>query len=303
MNENASPRTSRREFLKNTGRLTAASALAGVALPRVHAAEDNTLRLAIIGCGGRGSGAVANALESPGGPVKLVAMADLFPDKLASSHANLTKQFGDKIDVPRDRQFLGFDAYRKAIDCLRPGDVVLCTTHAAFRGIHVEYAVEKGDARFSWKRNFAADPGGVKRILRAGEAAAKKNLKIAAGVMCRHSSARQALIQKMREGAMGEIQLIRAYRMDAGYRMGPLQREGERVALADPPPLPVPVGVFGHLPRADDPPDWTSAAGSRTAGRWRRTAWAVAGPTARIAVRTSTPTRSSTPSPTARRRW
>jgi len=113
-----------------------------------------------------------------------------------------------------------FDAYRKAIDCLRPGDVVLCTTHAAFRPRHVEYAVEKGMHVFM-EKTFAPDPGGVKRILRAGEAAEKKNLKIAAGVMCRHSSARQALIQKIRDGAMGDIQLIRAYRMDDGYRMGP----------------------------------------------------------------------------------
>ncbi len=220
MTNNSPHPTSRREFLKNTSRFAAASALAGVALPHVHAAEDNTIQLAIIGCGGRGTGAVANAFEAPGGPVKLVAMADLFPDKLNSSHKNLSEKYRDKIDVPRDRQFLGFDAYRKAIDCLRPGDVVLCTTHAAFRAMHVEYAVEKGMHVFM-EKTFAPDPGGIKRILRAGEAAAKKNLKIAAGVMCRHSTARQALIQKIREGALGDIQLIRAYRMDDGYRMGP----------------------------------------------------------------------------------
>ena len=220
MNKNALPPTSRREFLKHTGRLAAASALARVALPHVHAAEDNTIRLAIVGCGGRGSGAVGNALSAPGGPVKLVAMADLFDDKLSRSHKALSDQFGDKVDVPPDRRFLGFDAYLKAIDCLRPGDVVLCTTHAAFRGIQVEYAVQKGMHVFM-EKTFAPDPGGIKRILRAGEAAEKKNLKIGCGVMCRHSTARQALIQKIRDGAMGDVQLIRAYRMDDGYRMGP----------------------------------------------------------------------------------
>jgi predicted dehydrogenase len=219
MNQNPTQPTSRREFLKNTGRFAAASALAGMALPHVHAAENNTIQLAIIGCGGRGSGAVANALESPGGPVKLVAMADLVRDRLAKAHENLSQKFGDKIAVPPDRQFVGFDAYRKAIGCLRPGDVVLCTTHAAFRPIHVEYAVEKGMHVFM-EKTFAPDPGGVKRILRAGEAAEKKNLKIAAGVMCRHSSARQALIGKIRDGAMGDIHLIRAYRMDSGNRLG-----------------------------------------------------------------------------------
>jgi predicted dehydrogenase len=200
----------------------AATALAGVAWPHVHAAENNTIRLALIGCGGRGSGAAGNALSAPGGPTQLVAMADLFEDRLRRSHQSLSEQFKDKVAVPPERQFVGFDAYRKAIDCLRPGDVALLTTHAAFRPGHLEYAVEKGLHVFM-EKTFAPDPGGVQRILRAGEAAAKKNLKIGAGVMCRHSSARQALIERIRAGAMGDIQLIRAYRMDDGYRMGPFQ--------------------------------------------------------------------------------
>jgi predicted dehydrogenase len=233
--------TPRRAFLKNTARLAAASALAGVAVPRVHAAEDHTIRLALIGCGGRGNGAVANAMSAGGlvlgddsgtkravgaaaaGPIKLVAMADLRQDRIDQSHHALSNMLGDKIDVPKDRRFLGFDAYRHAIDCLRPGDVAMLTTHAAFRAPHLEYAVEKGVNVFM-EKDFAADPGGVKRILRAGEAAQKKNLKIAAGLMCRHSSARQATIQKIRDGAMGDIQLIRAYRMDPGYGMGPFPR-------------------------------------------------------------------------------
>lgn len=238
MNQNPNHLTSRREFIKNTGRFAAASALAGAVLPHVHAAEDNTIRLALIGCGGRGSGAVANAmsagglvlgddggtkraaLSGAGGPVKLVAMADLRQDKLDQSHAALTQTLDKLIDVPPERRFLGFDAYRKAIDCLRPGDVAMLATHAAFRAPHLEYAVEKGINVFM-EKDFASDPGGIKRILKAGEAAEKKNLKIAAGLMCRHSSARQALIQKIRDGAMGDIQLIRAYRMDSSYAMPP----------------------------------------------------------------------------------
>jgi len=213
-------KTSRREFLERGGKAAFASALAGVLIPHVHAAEDNTICLALIGCGGRGTGAVANALEVPGNPVKLVAMADLFEDKLTRAHQALLEKFSARIDVPAERRFLGFDAYRKAMDCLQPGDVALLTTHAAFRGIHLEYAVQKGVHVFM-EKTFAPDPGGAQRILRAGEAAEKKNLKIAAGLMCRHSSARQALIQRIRDGALGDIQLIRAYRMDDGYRMGP----------------------------------------------------------------------------------
>lgn len=232
---------SRRDFLKTTGQLAGISALAGVSLPHVHAAEDNTIRLALIGCGGRGNGAVANAMSAGGlvlgddggtkravgsgaaGPIKLVAMADLRQDRLDQSHEALSRALGAYIDVPSERRFLGFDAYRRAIDCLRPGDVAMLTTHAAFRAPHLEYAVEKGVNVFM-EKDFAADPGGIKRILRAGEAAEKKGLKIAAGLMCRHSSARQALIQKIRDGAMGDIQLIRAYRMDSGYFMGPFPR-------------------------------------------------------------------------------
>ncbi|MCC6233711.1 MAG: Gfo/Idh/MocA family oxidoreductase [Verrucomicrobiales bacterium] len=224
--------------MRTTGAVAAGSALAGVKLPHVHAASDDTISLALIGCGGRGSGAVGNAMSAgglvlgddggtqrtpgsgAGGPVKLVAMADLRPERLEIAHRTLKETLGERIDVPAERRFLGFDAYKHAIDCLKPGDVAMLTTHAAFRPPHLEYAVSKGVNVFM-EKDFAADPGGIQRVLRAGEEAAKKNLKIGAGLMCRHSSARQALIQRIREGAMGEVQLIRAYRMDSGYSMGP----------------------------------------------------------------------------------
>jgi predicted dehydrogenase len=212
---------SRREFLKWSGKVAAGAALAGVAIPRVHAAADNTIRLALIGCGNRGSGAVANALEAPGGPVELTAMADLFPRRLETSYKNLRKLYAERIDVPPERQFLGFDAYRQAIDCLRPGDVAMLTGYAGFRPRQLEYAVEKGVNVFM-EKSFACDPPGVRRLLRAGEAAEQKNLKIAAGLMCRHSRNRQQLIQKIRDGELGQIQLIRAYRMQA---VGPLGRK------------------------------------------------------------------------------
>jgi predicted dehydrogenase len=150
---------SRRDFLATTGKATAATALAGVVLPHVHAAEEHTIRLASIGCGGRGTGAVAEAFEAPGGPTRLVAMADIFQDRINNSYQNLHEKYPHQVDVPADRRFVGFDAYRKAIDCLRPGDVALCTTHAAFRPSHVEYAIEKGVHVFM-EKTFAPDPGG-----------------------------------------------------------------------------------------------------------------------------------------------
>ena len=216
----AASSVSRRDFVKRSGILAAGSALAGVVLPHVHAAEDHTIRLALIGCGGRGSGAVANALTVPNGNAKLVAMADVFQPRIDGALKTLAREFGAAVDVPAERQFLGFDAYRQAIDCLRPGDVALLTTHSAFRPVHLEYAVQQGVNVFM-EKSFASDPVGIRRIIRAGEAAERKNLKIAAGLMCRHSPARQALIRKIRDGAMGQIQLIRAYRMDPGGGLGP----------------------------------------------------------------------------------
>jgi predicted dehydrogenase len=215
---------SRRQFLAQSAGVVAGSVLTGVTLSGAYAGEDNTIRLALVGCGGRGSGAVGDALSSSTGPTRLVAMADIFEDRLTRSYKALSEQFGQRIDVPPERRFVGFDAYRKAIDCLRPGDVMIQATHSVFRPPHLEYAIKKGVNVFM-EKSFAPDPGGTKRILRLGEAAAKKNLKIACGVMCRHSFSRQALIQKIRDGALGDIQLIRAYRMDPGAGMEPFKRD------------------------------------------------------------------------------
>ncbi|MCA9444386.1 MAG: twin-arginine translocation signal domain-containing protein, partial [Candidatus Omnitrophica bacterium] len=99
---------SRRKFLKDTGAASAAAAFTGALAPGAYAGEDNTIGLALIGCGGRGSGAVGNAMRSAHGPVKLVAMADIVEERLNSSHKVLSEQFGDRIDVPKDRQFIGF---------------------------------------------------------------------------------------------------------------------------------------------------------------------------------------------------
>lgn len=204
----------RRDFMSRTGKLAAVSALAGTAIPFVHAAEDGTIRLALIGCGGRGSGAAANAFDSPNGPVKMVAMADIFGTRLANAHKVLSEKYPQQMDVPAERRFTGFDAWRKAIDCLRPGDVAMLCGYAGFRPGQLEYAVEKGVNVFM-EKSFAADPPGVRRVIKAGEVAEKKNLKIAAGLQCRHSRNRQELIKRIRDGELGEIQLIRAYRMQA----------------------------------------------------------------------------------------
>ena len=214
--------SSRREFLKRAGGAAAVAVLAAPAIPHVHAAEDNEIRLALVGCGGRGSGAAGNALSvADAGPVKLTAMADIFQRRLEGSRAALARQFDDRIDVPPERQFVGFDAYRKAIDCLRPGDIAILAGYAGWRPVQLEYAVERGVHVFM-EKSFACDPPGARRIIRAGEAADKKNLKVAAGLMCRHSPAREELIRRIRDGQLGSVELIRAYRMQP---VGPMGRK------------------------------------------------------------------------------
>src|SRR6516162_8232526 len=143
MNESSSSLSTRRDFIKTTGRIAAASALAGVANPPVHAAGSDLIQVALIGCGGRGTGAADNALSTKQGPTKLVAMADVFQDKLRSSYDNLKKKCGEKVDVSEDRKFIGFDGYKKAMDCLKPGDVAIFTTPLAFRWVNFEYAIQK----------------------------------------------------------------------------------------------------------------------------------------------------------------
>ena len=144
--------TTRRDFLRTTAGAVAAATLA---VPAVHAAEDNTIKIALVGCGGRGSGATANALSTKG-PVKLWAMADAFQPRLQASLKALGGQFAMQVEVPPGRQFVGLDAYQKAIDAVAPGGVVLLATPPAFRPIHFEYAVQKGCHVFM-EKSFAVD--------------------------------------------------------------------------------------------------------------------------------------------------
>lgn len=229
-----SARQDRRRFLQRSTAAVAATTLPSAALPTVHAAEDNTIRLALIGCGNRGAGAVGNALNtSDQGPIKLHAMADLRETAIESKRVALQQQYADKIDVPKDRQFLGFDAYKQAIDILRPGDIAMCTTRAYIRPLHVEYAISKGIHVFM-EKPFACDPAGLHRLLKAGEQADRLGVKVAAGLQCRHSPARAALIERIRDGAMGELSYIRADRLTGRRWMGDQgDRAGELLGQLD----------------------------------------------------------------------
>jgi len=202
--------TSRRDFLKTTSGALAGAALTGAIGARAYAAERNTIEIVLVGCGGRGTGAAANALSTEG-PTRLVAMADVFQNRLSSSLRNLTKQFGDQVDVPKERQFLGMDAYMKAIDLVAPGGVVLLATPPVFRPLHLEYAVAKSCNVFM-EKSFAVDAPGVHRVLKAGKEAEKKNLKIAGGLMSRHYVPLERAVEQLHNGVIGDIITCWAYR-------------------------------------------------------------------------------------------
>ena len=207
--------TSRRDLLTNTGRILGASALAGVMLPQVHAAENNTIQIALVGCGGRGTGAAINALSVKNGPTKLVAMADVVPAKMNSSYDRLKTQLGDQVDVPQERRFLSFEAYRDAMDALKPGDVVILGTPPAFRWAQFRYAIEKGLHCFM-EKPVTVDGPTTKRMFELADLSSQKNLKVGVGLMVRHCRARQELHRRIQDGEIGDIVAMRAYRMGQG---------------------------------------------------------------------------------------
>jgi predicted dehydrogenase len=212
MNETNDSLSSRREFLKTTGRVAAVSALAGTVLPHVHAGESGTIQVALIGCGGRGTGAAANALNAKHGPLKLVAMGDVFESRLNDSYANLRQRHSAQMDVPTERRFIGFDAYQKAMDCLKPGDIAIFATPPAFRWVHFTYAIRKGLNVFM-EKPITVDGPTSKRMLNLAEDASAKNLKVGVGLMSRHSRALQELADRIHNGEIGDVILMRGYRM------------------------------------------------------------------------------------------
>ena len=211
---------SRRQFLKSSTVAGAAATLAAASASRVHGAQDDdTIQVCLIGCGGRGTGAAANAMSVPNANVKLVGMADVMPHKLSISYRNLEQKFRDKMDVPEERRWIGFDAYKKAMDYLRPGDVVIFTTPVAFRWVMFEYAIEKGLNVFM-EKPIATDGDACRRMFALGKKADEKNLKVGVGLMCRHCEARGELFERIQDGQIGDLVLIACLSYGGTYGIG-----------------------------------------------------------------------------------
>lgn len=204
---------SRRDMMKTTGGVAAAATLAGITASSVYAGEKNTIQIALVGCGGRGTGAIENALLTQQGPTKLVAMADVFEDKLNSSYKRTAKnsRLKKQVDVPEERRFIGFDGYKKAMDCLNPGDVVILTTPPAFRWVHFKYAIEKKLNVFM-EKPITVDGPSTRKMLKLGEEASKAGLKVGVGLMCRHCEARGEQFKRIKDGQIGDLLFLRAYR-------------------------------------------------------------------------------------------
>jgi len=211
MSENINKSTSRRDFLKKGGKIAAASAMAGI-VPKLYAAGSDTIRIALIGCGGRGTGAASQAMNVKGGPIRLVAMADVFNRKLDRSYQNLQRNHARQMDVPKERQFLGFDGYKKAMDCLNAGDVAIFATPPAFRWVHFAYAIKKGLNVFM-EKPVTVDGPTTRRMLKLAEQSERENLKVGVGLMVRHCRGRQELKRRIDDGEIGNIIAMHAYRM------------------------------------------------------------------------------------------
>jgi predicted dehydrogenase len=193
----------RREFLKSSTAAAAGASIVGsLGLARsAHASVDDTLRVGLIGCGGRGTLAASQALNADKN-IKLVAMGDAFPDRLEDSLRILRAEHEKKFDVAPERCFHGFDAYKGV---LAAGvDVVILTTPPHFRPLHLRAAVEAGKHIFC-EKPVAVDAGGVRSVLATAEEAKKKGLNIVSGLCWRYDLGKRALIERIHGGAIGGV--------------------------------------------------------------------------------------------------
>ena len=201
----------RRSFLQRGSAALGGAALVGALSPArfaLGASGGDEIKLAIVGCGGRGSGAAGQALSTSNlGPVKLVAAADVHEDRMETSLKNLQAKHGDRAQVAKENQFLGFDAYKKAISM---ADVVILSTPPGFRPMMFEEAIKQGKHVFM-EKPVATDPAGVRKVLAAAKLAKEKGLKVGVGLQRHHQKGYIETMKRLHDGAIGDITSMRAY--------------------------------------------------------------------------------------------
>ncbi|HLK27852.1 MAG TPA: Gfo/Idh/MocA family oxidoreductase [Puia sp.] len=219
--ENSSSQ-SRRDFVKASS-LLAGGVLASPLISRANffSGASDVIKIALIGCGGRGTGAAVQALSTKQN-VQLVAMADAFRDRLDDSHKNIIEALEankTRVQVKEENKFTGFDAYKKAIAL---ADVVILTTPPGFRPIHFEEAVNQGKQIFM-EKPVATDPAGIQRVLAAAEKAKAKKLNVVVGLQRRYQASYRELIKRVHDGAIGDIISAQAWWNNEGVWVHPRQ--------------------------------------------------------------------------------
>ncbi len=205
MNEETTNTTSdgnvtRRNFLHSTATASAAAVAVGLGAGQVYAAGSDMLKVGLIGCGGRGTGAAGNCATAGG--VKITAMGDLFADRLASSVGRLSRLGAERFDVPADRRFVGFDAYQKVL--ATDVDMVILGTPPHFRPAQLAAAIKAGKHVFM-EKPVAVDPVGIRSVFASSDLAKQKKLAIVAGTQRRHQRSYIETIKRIHDGAIGEI--------------------------------------------------------------------------------------------------
>ena len=212
---------SRRSFLKTSAVGTVAGVVAAqVISPRAFADEKTVLKVGLVGCGGRGTGAARDTLS--GDPnCKIVAMGDLFREKAEASLKNLqATEYKDRVDVDSDKIFDGFDAYQKVLNS--DIDIILLATPPGFRPLQVEAAINAGKHVFC-EKPVAVDPVGCRRVRAAGEVAKEKGLTLVSGLCWRYEDGMKEVMKRLHGGAIGDLQAIYSTRY-----LGPVGRRTAR---------------------------------------------------------------------------
>ncbi|MBD1421341.1 Gfo/Idh/MocA family protein [Sphingobacterium chuzhouense] len=210
----------RRDFIKAGSALSGAAVLSSMPVSDVFAAGSDVIKIALIGCGGRGTGATFDAFAS-GQNIKLVAMADAFQDNLEKTYQTIKEKFGDKVDVPDSRKYVGFDGYKAAI---KDADVVLLTTPPGFRPIHFEEAVKAGKHVFM-EKPVAVDIPGIRKVLAAAEEAKRKKLNVVVGLQRRYQTNYREAIKRIQDGAIGDVVSGQVYWNSGGVWVRPRKPE------------------------------------------------------------------------------
>lgn len=206
----------RRDFLKSSSIIAGTVAVSSLPISSVFAAGSDVIKVAVIGCGGRGTGAAFDAMES-GQNIKIVALADAFPDAVDKAYTSLTKKYGDKIDVPDSRKYVGFDAYKAAI---KDADVVLLASPPGFRPIHFEEAVKEGKHVFM-EKPVAVDIPGVRKVLVAAAEAKRKKLNVVVGLQRRYQKNYREIISRIQDGMIGDVVSGQVYWNSGGVWVRP----------------------------------------------------------------------------------